>query len=264
MFLAAFVAAAWACPEQTPADELGLALEMAMERLEVLDDAGFVVAVGAVGVLVPCLSDSASEPIAAALHRVNGLHAFVRQDVDAAVRSFAAARALEPDHGFPEGLFGEQHPLWTDYFALELASVVRRPIGAPRAGVVQLDGAPSLMRAPDLPVLFQRLDESGDVMVTRYVGPGESLPEYDALRIRSQFEPPLLVAAISGVVAGGALLAGAAGSRAAYDRTDGGTRAGQAQLDPLRARTNGLLVGGAATTSFGLASAIGFTLVVLL
>ncbi len=262
-----WVGVAAAC-EPITASAFVATLTEAESAFAALDIEGFLAQSEAAREQLPCLVDIAPPGLAAQIHRVEGLRAFGERSVDA-VRYFAAARSIEPAYTFPVDVAPAGSPLLDDYFALNMESHQREPVPAASDGAVSFDGAAQSLRPTAWPTLFQWVDAGGVVRVTAYVRVGDVLPVYPALvppvvssstgsnppptsstvtRVRPAW--PLAVGAGAAALGAAGLYAGAAGSRAAW--SDPATP--DARLDPLKHRTNALVVasGVSAVAAVGL------------
>jgi hypothetical protein len=250
-----------ACPAPVPSTALAAHIDEAEASFAAHDPERFAEQSTAARADLECLAEALPRPTAADQHRLVGLAAFVARDADLAVRSFASARALEPAWTFPESLVPAGHPIRDDYASMDPASSPTAPVLPSRGGRVEIDGGTATTRPLDRPVVFQRFDASGAVVMTHWVAPGEALPAYDVRRPRDPATRPLAYGAAGAGVVGIGLLVGARLSLAGYDGIDAGTPAGQAALDPARNRTNALL--GASAGAGGAAIAAGISALVV-
>lgn len=170
--------AAAACPAPTTSAELELAAEDAESAFRQMDVEAFRAADAQVETLLGCLAEPLPVPVAARLHRLAGLAAFVAQDAALAPLAFAAARSVEPDYLLPTSLVPTGHPIQTLYTSVPLDARVPVTLPAPAQGYLLLDGRRALERAEGWPVIVQLLDDTGQVRLTDALRPGEPMPTY--------------------------------------------------------------------------------------
>jgi hypothetical protein len=167
-----------ACPTPQGAAELVSALDDAQEAYASLEVEAFREAMDGVHEKLPCLDEEVTRHLAAELHRFEGLLGFLDRDMERSQRAFASARAIEPNYKFPVTLVPDGHPVLAQYGALEPGTGGSVRLAEPLQGGILLDGAPTLLRPQELPVLLQRLDTEGSVLETVYLGPGDAVPPY--------------------------------------------------------------------------------------
>ncbi|MCB9760216.1 MAG: hypothetical protein H6739_10310 [Alphaproteobacteria bacterium] len=250
------------CPKTYQTNELRVLLEDAEAAFGRLQLDAFNAATTQAAEILPCLSEPLPRPLAATFHRTRGLRLFVERDIEGARLSFAAARSIEPAYRFPTDLVPEGNPVLQEYGAVDVEAGTWLPLPEPE-GRVTFDGRDELSRPVDWPTIMQIFDIAGQVQQTVYLQPGDPTPEYNirVITLRDRIPPllepnippnPRLLAGAGGaaLVAGG-LYTAAVLSRRAFD--DDGTDTDL--IDPLRARTNGLVVatwvGGTAAVALG-------------
>lgn len=140
--------------------------------------------------LLPCLTDALTRPLAAQYHRVEGLAAFLERDDPTAREFFASARALEPGYVLPTSLAPEGHPVRSLYMAFDRSEGRWETLPTPHHGHVQLDGLRSMDRSLSFPTLYQRFDETGAVVETALLLPGDASPTYPLPPLEPEPEPP--------------------------------------------------------------------------
>lgn len=140
--------------------------------------------------LLPCLTDALNRPLAAQYHRVEGLAAFLERDDPTAREFFASARALEPGYVLPTSLAPEGHPVRTLYMAFDRSEGRWETLPTPHQGHIQLDGHRSLERSLSFPTLYQRFDDTGAVVETALLLPGDATPAYPLPPLEPEPEPP--------------------------------------------------------------------------
>jgi hypothetical protein len=271
------------CTELT----LGGTLHDAAQRAEVAFGATrveeFQQAIQLIDGLIPCLMEPVDPGLAAFVHRMQGLGAFIGRDQDRARQAFAAARGLQPDYSWPEDLIPWGHPLLGLYQSFPLEGAAFEAVPPPAAGWVYLDGRPSEPRPREWPTIIQVSDAEGAIQLSTYLWPGDPLPDYaddtpvasvppKPVPTSSVPEQPALantVAATSTTVRTGpraGLLASAGGAAVASgvlwalaDRSgdqywDPATP--QSDLDRARRRTNGLVLASAGTGALALGTGV--------
>ena len=252
--------------EPTSVAAVEIALTEAEAAFAGLDIEGFLAQSEAVRELLPCLVEPASAALAAHVLRVEGVRAFGERSVDA-VRWFAAARAIDPVYRYSDSIAPQGSPLLDDYYAMEVAAGGEAPLPAPLTGVVRVDGVDGAPRPTAWPALVQWIDGDGRVAWTVLVRHGEPLPVYPLapaplVAAEAGAAAPVVTAARGrwlGVGAGAAavatagLYAGAALTR----RTWNDPATPDAQLDALKARTNGLVVASGVTGAVAVGLGVG-------
>ncbi len=198
------------CVDRMSRGEVGTAFERAERSFLDLDDAGFRDRFNELaGIVLPCTGDLVPPPLAARYHRLMAIHLYGLGDRDGAVASIRAARwaaeadtagdLLAPTHELAEAAAGDTEPPKT------------HRVPEPRAGSIAFDGLNGRERPIGVPTLVQVFDESGQAVVTDYIGPRDPLPEYAAVPRRRN----LLVGV--GIGAGAGAVAAFAGSFAARE-----------------------------------------------
>jgi hypothetical protein len=249
MFLL-FVAAARADCAATSADVL-VAIEDAEVAFGGMDLAAFRAATDRATADVACLRDTLPRPVTARLHRVEGLRAFVDNDVVRATAAFASARAIEPNYAFPEALVPAEHPVRERYVQQDPTSGGEVPVARPVDGQIEVDGRPGAARPQSRPVVAQWVRGDGTVPMSAYLWPGQPMFDYgvgsvatvDRTPSRRHTSVPLAIGAGVALAAAGGCYAVSASAHGAYYADDVAPK----DLDPLRARANGFFVAGVGT-----------------
>lgn len=192
-----------ACPA-TSAD-LTSSLEAAEAAFGDMDTAGFLTATNRATAEANCLTESVPRSLIARLHRVEGLRAFVDKDADRAARAFASARAIEPAYTFPEALVPAEHPVRTQYTAVDPAAGGVTTAATPTSGYLTFDGRNTISRPTERPSLAQLVADDGAVSQSRYLWPEDTLFTYPG---------SASVAASTGGTSGGATSTGSSASTA--------------------------------------------------
>jgi len=238
----------------------------------------FVAAAASLATLLPCLIEPIEPAVAAEVHRVLGLSAFIERRSLPAEQAFAAARSVEPGYSWPEDLVPWGHPILSVYQALPLEAGRYATLPAPPAGWVYLDGRPSEPRPLDWPAILQVSDADGAIQLTAYLWPDQPLPAYGDIAAvlpaagASRAEEPIphvvvpatsttvrrgprgwaLATAGGAAVASGALYFLAARSASAYWDPDTPT----GDLPALRGRTNGLVLASTGAGAIALGTGV--------
>ena len=169
--------AAEACDRPADTSELQAVMERAEEAYGSLDLAGFTAATDELEVVLGCLSDPITRPVAAHLHRMHGLRAFVDQESEDAKLAFAAARALQPSYRFPETFIPTGNPVLVVYDAVPLTMGTAQTVSSPGSDAYWgFDGRTTDQRPVNWPTVVQRFDGSGGVAETAYLWPDDALP----------------------------------------------------------------------------------------
>ena len=274
MWLLFLQAAFAACPATS--GDLVASVEVAEAAFGALDVAAFRAATNKVTAEANCLADSASRPVVARLHRIEGLRAFVDGDTARADQAFAAARAIEPAYVFPEALVPDGHPVRVRYTALPPQPGGTTALPSPTSGYLTVDARTSRDRPADRPTLLQVVGDDGGVRTSTYLWPGDPLPAYPASAVATGTSPPptdtprqaprtaerkgpnlpLAVAAGASLAVAGGTMGLAASSHAAYYADD----ARPAELEGLRARTNTFYLTSVGTGVLGVGLGVGAVL----
>ncbi len=217
------VSAAADCDEALSTRSLQSSLDAAEAAFGRADLDGFSTAVDSIREALPCLDERAPAPMAAQLHRVEGLSAFVDQANERAAQAFAAARSIEPTYTFPSSVVPPGNPVHERYLELE-PSVAAEPLPLPtHGGEVLIDGRSRTTRPTELPTLLQVLAE-GSPTTSAYLWPADPLPYEASARAASGGVDTRTIVLASGVgvaaIGLGTLVAGLATSPSADDTLD--------------------------------------------
>lgn len=225
------------CERATLGTDVLATLDAAEAAYARVDVEAFEAAVVQARAEVSCLQEAVTPAVAAQLHRLEGLSAFVEDARDRAVTAFAAARSLEPDYSFPSTVVPPGNPVIDQYLARPATSATER-LPPPADGKLRLDGRPGEDRPLELPVLLQVIDPEGRPGVTAYLWPGDALP-YTPGRTGSP--------ARTGLRIGGVGLAAAGLVTLAVGATTGPRGAADLDAGFAAARRNDALVGVGST-----------------
>ena len=268
------------CPELTLGGSVRGAAERAQAAFGATKVPEFQAAALELDALVPCLMEPVDPELAALVHRMKGLSAFIGRDQDRAREAFAAARVLQPDYSWPESLIPWGHPLLGLYEALPITGTAFETVPTPASGWVYMDGRPSEPRPLEWPTILQVSDAEGAIQLSSYLWPGEPVPDYGIEPVvELSLEPPpssveqpaipVAVAATSTTVrtgprpwmlatAGGAAVASgvlyALAARSGDQYWD--TATPYADLDAARGRTNGLVLASAGVAGVALGTGV--------
>ncbi len=119
-----------------------------------------------------CLAEVVTPSIAARLHRIVGLRAYVDQDNEAAARAFAASRRLEPAYVLPLAMAPEGHPLRGAYQQIDVGSTATTRLPTSPEARWLADGRLDGVRVAEWPTLLQRVDAAGRVLDGDYARGG--------------------------------------------------------------------------------------------
>ena len=125
--------------------------------------------------MVECLGSVLSPGVAASVHRVHALRAFLAGDDAATTDSFVSARAIQGEVDLPDSVAPAGGPvdgLWQG--ADPARASARTAITAPAGAKVWVDGSASTTRPEDVPSVVQVGRATNDVVWTSVAGPGWS------------------------------------------------------------------------------------------
>lgn len=203
--------------------------------------------------IVPCLQAPIPVGVAADFHRLMALSAFTRGDEAQVLAEFHAARRLVPGYEVPEDVAPPGHPLMDLYTASRDADEgALQSAVPPVGGHVVVDGVRGALRPQGSSSLIQAFEPDGAWLESRFVDAGDPTPAWGPLpaEIAADRRRHVLFGSLTGASAltAAGLYTFALVTRADFDDPDTPDR----QLDPLRARTNALSVGAAATGAVAL------------
>ena len=244
-----------ACEVVRNSDDIGADVVLAIAAFGRADLDAFNQATSDLDTALPCMGETIDAPMAASVHRVEGIRAFVDKDDAKLIAAFGAARAMEPAWEFPSSLVKPGHPLRERYDAALPTEIPIESVPYVAGGYLTIDGQQSWERHTSLATLVQRFDGEGKVLETRYVWPAEPWLTYDVGRPASQrveWSPQrkrLFASSLgTGLVAAG--MYGLAYTWADKYRSSNGdvdSNVPHANGDAWRTRTNTLVMASAAT-----------------
>ncbi len=265
-----------ACEEPTELSELTTLSTQAEQAFAQLDLENLLVySTRARAEVLPCLGEPLTMEAAASFHRLMALEAFAQENESRAVAELHASRRLDPGYVFPEDVAFEGHPLLELY---DKASTV--PDGEPEivyppeGGYITVDSVRDAPRPSETPVIVQVYRPSGEIMETRYLQPGETLPMWGAnpfgitaesigaTRYNFKDPKPWFIAGITSMVASGVFYALAMDQRNKFlDTSSIDTVESDLELISYQDRANGfgtasIAIGGVGFVCTGLG--IGF------
>lgn len=200
------------CPTPTPLPDLVSHLDAAEAAYGAFELETFETLSTRVFAELPCVSVAISPAIAARLHRLAGLDAYLDRDLPAAELAFAAARRADPDTApFPAALVPSDpgQPEWAAFEAVDLSSGVRAPTPAPRGATLRFDGAADPSRPVSWPTLLQ-VEQRGQIALTAWLSPADPTPPLPTAPLVLPHAPELAlgVGSVAAVATGAALYAG--------------------------------------------------------
>jgi len=139
--------------------------------------------------MLPCLDDVVAPHLAARLHRVLGLRAFVAGDQDQARSAFAASHRIEPSFAFPDTVFSASHPISRLYAEAAALPAETEPAQWQQGTVAWLDGARLEQRPITSATLLQQTTEWGAMLSTHYLWPGDIVQTVPAQLIAAMPRP---------------------------------------------------------------------------
>ena len=256
----AFAGAA-GCDAPALADAIGRA-EVAFTAM---DGSAFDAAIADARSSFECQVDPLTPILCADWHRVLALDAFLRDDGSNTVQSFHAALNTTPGYDLPSTIAPQGHPL-RDHFeqAKLMAPGGTLDLALPSEGWLAVDGQRSETAPAGRPFVFQRFDDDGSVLETRYVELGAPMPVYPTEgggnvasegTVKKKRSGALIGTGIALGVASAAMYGAAFVTRADYDEAveDGNVDV----IEGAHTATNALVIG-----SIG-ALGVGATLVIV-
>lgn len=143
------------CAESVSVESLSAKVDEAMLAFASMDEEGFLSTAAIARGDVSCLKTVFPSTKAAALHRMNGLEAFVNGDTQAAEDAFAAALALEPEYLLSAKLAPKGGKLDQLYQAAKVRSRAPTPFKLPTGYTTWVDGIAAPARDEAFPAVVQ-------------------------------------------------------------------------------------------------------------
>lgn len=223
------------CPETVTAESLSSSLDTAEAAWAELDEYTFRDGVnGLIGRDLPCLREPLTPLQSARIHRAAALHLGLVGDEPGAEGALRAARAAEPDFSFSDDVLPSSNPLRPFYDDLD-ATLKTQRVSKPRSGSLLFDGQNGQVRPSQAPAVLQRLDGSGLVVETTYLGRGEAMPTYRAVPRKRN---ALLVTSGAALLGGIGMYGASWSSRGKLVAEGSDLSVSGDSLDGLRSRTN--------------------------
>lgn len=205
------------CPAATDVSSLSALLDAAEKAYWTdLEPGVFAEKFKAAEAVLECLGSVVEPRLAARVHRVEGLNAWLASDADATSRSFTAARYLDYEYQFPQEL-----PPTAPERAL-FARIAPEPpptqaLVAPKDGSYSFDGTWTNARPLGRPTIYQRIKTDKSVVETLYLKadqavPGATVaptPDPATAPVRATAHPPRAAQWVLGGVSLAALATGA-------------------------------------------------------
>ena len=174
--LAASTSAQAECDQPISTADIQSILERAEQTYTALDVPAFQETTDELSTGLTCLQEPVPRYLAASVHRMMGLQAFIDRKPELSTRAFAAARSIEPAYTFPEAMVPAGNPMLSTYAAIPIETGSHEELPTPPVGHYLLDGRAGTQRPTAWPVIFQRVGDDGRVQHTAYVWNGEPVP----------------------------------------------------------------------------------------
>ncbi len=174
--LAASTSAHAECDQPISTADIQSILERAEATYTALDVPAFQESTDELSAGLACLQEPVPRYLAASVHRMTGLRAFIDREPERSTRAFAAARSIEPAYTFPEAMIPAGNPMLSTYTAIPIETGSYEELPAPAEGHYLLDGRAGTQRPAAWPVIFQRVGGDGQVQHTTYVWNGDPVP----------------------------------------------------------------------------------------
>ncbi|NCG21398.1 MAG: hypothetical protein GWP91_20500 [Rhodobacterales bacterium] len=128
--------------------------------------------------LIPCLAEPIPRNVAAGVHRMMGLRAFIDRKGEKSEAAFGAARVIESAYRFPETMVPPGHPIMMAYESLDVSDPPTKSVPSAEGGYFQFDGRPGFERPVTLPTVTQLFNADGGVEVSAYLWPADGMFDY--------------------------------------------------------------------------------------
>jgi len=131
--------------------------------------------------ILPCLGESLSPEDIAGFHRLMALEAFTRKNDERVISELHAARRLEPGYDLHVMVPNPGHKIHGLYVAASMvADGEPQTVYPPKGGYVMVAGVRNAPRYTKTPTILQAYGPGGQLIETRYIQPGEALPQYQS------------------------------------------------------------------------------------
>lgn len=182
-----------ACEEPLTPAELSVQVVQAEIALERSDEA-FGRAAMDVAESIPCLDGVMATSLAADVHRLVGIQAWLARDREFADMAFTATLRLDPDQALPATRFPPEDPIHAFFHAAPSGVVDVRSVEATAGTYFVVDGRKGGRIPTSIPAVVQILSDEGEVLTTAYAWPGDRTfvppePEPTAVALGDQPSP---------------------------------------------------------------------------
>lgn len=168
------------CPLPKTAIDVIEEAEASAEAYKNADLVGFVKHTTQLEATVVCLGEPLDRNVAASVHRMMGLRAFVDQKTDKSKQAFGAARGIEPNYRFSETMIPPGHPIMDSYQAMAEDEIKKtKDVEEAAGGYFQFDGRTGLQRPASVPTIAQLFDSEGAVSNSSYLWPSDGMFDYE-------------------------------------------------------------------------------------
>lgn len=255
------------CDRRTRVADLEQATQNAMSAFVAMDVTTFRAFEAEARVALACLDEQLSAKQAAAVHRLFAMGAFLSRDSEGAISAFRASRSVDPSGRVPAEVAPDGHPLDQLFDQANPLAAEPEPLTVPPLSSAYVDGSLATARPTTRPAVVQLSQSGGIVVDSRWLAPGDPVPDWTAFAPDEPDSSPAGVApavaaakgpmptegaeqrsgpgprlAVFALAAGSAaasagLYATAASSRSEFEDT----RTPFEELEPLRKKTNGLI-----------------------
>lgn len=164
------------CVEAASPGELRSAAEVASRAFGALDPQTFATSRAHLEAGIPCLAEAISPEVAARLHVVGALGAFLEDDEARTVAAFQAAQAADPELELGSWL-PEAHPIRLDWrFAERLEAAPPSGVGVAGGAALLADGQATGALVLGRPAVLQRV--GAERLEETLYWPGDTLPDW--------------------------------------------------------------------------------------
>lgn len=167
-----------ACPTPATAVNIIEASESSAQAYQDADLNRFIETTSKLEELIPCLAEPLPRNVAAGVHRMMGLRAFIDRKGEKSEAAFGAARVIESAYRFPETMVPPGHPIMVAYESLDVSDPPTKSVPSAEGGYFQFDGRPGFERPVTLPTVTQLFNADGGVEVSAYLWPADGMFDY--------------------------------------------------------------------------------------